>query len=86
MPCYDYFCEANGKTVEVRHDVGTALTTWGEVCYAAQIPMGDTEFDAAVRKVLSAPGISLPTGNSKLKETGFTVSYTHLTLPTMFEV
>lgn len=72
MPCYDYFCEANGQTVEVRHGMSVVLETWGEVCYAAQVPMGDTDFMAPVRKVLSAPAISLPTGNSKLKEVGFT--------------
>ena len=48
------------------------LTTWGEVCYAAQVPIGETEFTAPVRKVLSPPAISLPTGNAKLKEVGFT--------------
>ena len=72
MPCYDYYCEANGQTVEVRHGVDVVLTTWGEVCYAAQVPIGETEFTAPVRKVLSPPAISLPTGNAKLKEVGFT--------------
>jgi hypothetical protein len=48
------------------------LTCWGEVCYAAQVPLGETEFDAPVRKVLSPPVIAVPIGNSKLKETGFT--------------
>ncbi len=72
MPCYDYYCEANGQTVEVRHGMDVVLTTWGEVCYAAQVPIGETEFTAPVRKVLSPPAISLPTGNAKLKEVGFT--------------
>jgi hypothetical protein len=72
MPCYDYFCAENGRTVEVRHGINDVIETWGEVCYAAQIPMGDTDFLAPVRKVLSVPGISLPTGNAKLKEVGFT--------------
>ena len=72
MPCYDYFCAENGQTIEVRHGVHVVLNTWGEVCYASQTPMGDTDFMAPVRKVLSAPSISLPTGNSKLKEIGFT--------------
>jgi predicted nucleic acid-binding Zn ribbon protein len=72
MPRYDYYCEANGQTVEVRHGMDVVLKTWGEVCYAGQIPLGETEFLAPVRKVLSAPGISLPTGNAKLKEVGFT--------------
>jgi len=34
--------------------------------------MGDTDFEAPVRKCLSAPGISIPTGNSQLKNAGFT--------------
>lgn len=71
MPCYDYFCEANGQTVEVRHGMNKKLECWGEVCYAGQVDMGDTDFEAPVRLVLSAPGIALPTGNAKLKEIGF---------------
>ena len=72
MPKYDYYCEQNGMTVEVRHGVDIELSAWGEVCYAAQIPLGNTDFEAPVRKVLAPPAISIPTGNSKLKETGFT--------------
>ena len=72
MPKYDYFCEANGQTVEVVHGMDIVLKTWGEVCYASQIPLGDTDVWAPVVKAISAPGISLPTGNSKLKEVGFT--------------
>jgi hypothetical protein len=72
MPCYDYYCEANGRTVEVRHGIDAVLGTWGEVCYAAQIPLGDTEFEAPVRKVISPPSISISTGDAKLKELGFT--------------
>ncbi|MFT4582765.1 MAG: putative nucleic acid-binding Zn ribbon protein [Gammaproteobacteria bacterium] len=72
MPRYDYFCADNGQTVEVIHHVEQVLETWGEVCYAAQIPMGNTDFVASVRKVLSVPNISVPMGNSKLKEVGFT--------------
>lgn len=72
MPLYDYYCSANGLTIEVKHGADVVLETWGEVCYASQTPMGETDFMAPVRKVLSAPAISLPTGNSKLKEVGFT--------------
>jgi predicted nucleic acid-binding Zn ribbon protein len=72
MPSYDYYCEVNGRTVQVRHGMNIVLKTWGEVCYAGQVPMGDTEFMAPVRKVLSVPGISLPEGNARLKEVGFT--------------
>jgi len=72
MPNYDYFCEDNGQTVAVRHGIGAKITTWGELCYAAQVPLGETDFFAPVRKVLTPPGIAFPTGNSKLKEVGFT--------------
>lgn len=72
MPVYDYFCAANGITVAVKHGIDLELSTWGEVCYAAQLTMGDTDFLEPVRKVISAPGISIPVTNSKLKNMGFT--------------
>jgi len=72
MPAYDYFCETNGRTVEVVHTINASLNTWGEVCYVAQIPLGDTDPLSPVRKVLSAPAISIPTSNSELKSAGFT--------------
>lgn len=72
MPVYDYHCEANGTTVAVRHGIDVELTTWGEVCYAAQVPMGDTEFLAPVRKVISPPAIAIPVAKSSLKNLGFT--------------
>lgn len=72
MPRYDYYCEDNDRTVEVYHDINTKLTTWGEVCFAAQIPIGDTDFMAPVRKVIRPVGICIPVSNSQLKEKGFT--------------
>ena len=72
MPVYDYFCAANGQTVAVKHGLDVELSTWGEVCYAAQHPLGDTEFLAPVGRVISAPALAFPAGNSKLKELGLT--------------
>ena len=72
MPAYDYHCEANGRTVEVTHTIHATLKTWGEVCYVAQIPLGDTDPLAPVKKVISAAAIAIPIANSKLKEFGFT--------------
>lgn len=72
MPKYDYYCETNGRTVEVVHTVNADLKTWGEVCYVAQISLGETDPLAPVRKVISAPAITVPVGNSTLKEKGFT--------------
>lgn len=72
MPSYDYHCDANQTTVEVRHPMATTLRTWGEICYVAQIPLGETDPLAPVRKVIRAPFLAIPTGNSQLRETGFT--------------
>jgi hypothetical protein len=73
MPLYDYFCEANNQTVEVVHSVDKKLNIWAEVCYYAQIPLGDTDPEAPVKRVIrSAPGVSVPKFNSELKDLGFT--------------
>lgn len=73
MPVYDYRCDENGLTVEVSHPVNTKLSTWGELCYAAQFPIGDTDPMASIRKVItSAPGVAVPVSNSALKNHGFT--------------
>lgn len=71
MPAYDYFCEANGRTVEVTHPIDVLLKTWGEVCFVAQVPLGDTDPLAPVQKLISAPAIAIPLSDSKLKEKGF---------------
>ena len=72
MPSYVYECEANGEVVEVRHKMSFVIRHWGELCFAAQIPLGDTEFEAPVRKRMSAAAIAIPLANSQLKNTGFT--------------
>jgi hypothetical protein len=73
MPLYEYHCDANGQTVEVVHPMDSVLSIWGEVCYVAQIPLGDTDPSAPVRRVMTAaPAGHVATGNSTLKEKGFT--------------
>jgi len=72
MPFYDYFCEANGQTVEVKHETKTHLKTWKEVCDLAGIEFGDTPTDAPVQRLISSPQVQTPTGDSRLKELGFT--------------
>ena len=72
MPNYDYFCEANAKTIAVHHDINTKLKTWGEICFVAQIPLGDTDVLAPVRLVIRPIAINVPISNSQLKEHGFT--------------
>ena len=48
MPFYDYYCEANEKTVEVFHGMKVRLRTWQDVCAAAGIPLGSTPAQAPV--------------------------------------
>ena len=73
MPVYEYRCEENGQTVDVSHPMDVLLHTWGEVCYVAQIPLGDTPPQSPVKKVFrSAPGLAVPVFNSELKNAGFT--------------
>jgi hypothetical protein len=72
MPNYDYLCEDNDQTIEVNHGINDKLKTWGEVCFTSQIPLGKTDPLAPVRLVIRPIAISFPTGNSKLKENGFT--------------
>ena|SRR3972149_4907756 len=71
MPRYDYFCEANGRTIEATHPNNVMLKTWGEICYVAQIPLGDTDPLAPVQKLVSAPAVTIPTSNATLREKGF---------------
>ena len=73
MPVYEYRCDANGLTVDVVHPMDSTLETWLEVCYVAQIPVGDTDPTSAVRRVMTrAPGVSVVTSNAELKNMGFT--------------
>jgi hypothetical protein len=71
MPAYDYFCEANGRSVETVHPINVTLETWGEVCYVAQLPLGDTDPLAPVQKLISAPNVSITTSNTTLRDKGF---------------
>ena len=72
MPVYEYRCDENGRTVDVLHAMDVELTTWFEVCYVAQIPIGDTDPMAPVRRILTrAPGVTVTHGNAELREQGF---------------
>ena len=73
MPNYDYHCDENCMTVEVNHPIDQKLSTWGELCFVAQISLGDTDPLAPIRRVIkTAPGVSVPVFNSELKNVGFT--------------
>ncbi len=53
MPFYDYFCEANGKTVEVFHPMKVRLKTWAAVCLLARIDPGKTPPTSPVVRLIS---------------------------------
>ena len=73
LPTYDYFCEANGTTVELSHPMDTELRFWAEVCYVAQIGLGKTDPMAPVKRVITrAPGTVITAGNAELKNLGLT--------------
>ena len=73
MPSYDYYCEANDQTVEVEHPISEKLGFWAEVCYYTGRPLGETDPEAPVKRVIrSAPGVAVPKFNSELKNLGFT--------------
>ena len=72
MPTYEYFCPSNGQTVEVYHSITIDLANWGQLCSTAGVDVGETPPDAPIERLIFAPNITTPMGNSKLKEMGFT--------------
>jgi len=67
MPYYEYYCNTNEQTIEVRHGMNERLETWGELAERADVDTGTTPADTPIDKLLSAP-IPL-TGSSR--DTGF---------------
>lgn len=51
MPTYDYRCDANGQTVEVRHGMTETISTWSELCERAGMSPGETPSDTPVYKL-----------------------------------
>lgn len=72
MPVYEYLCPANKTLVEVEHAMSEAVTTWGRLCELARVDPGKTPPDTPVEKRIGLPLISTPTGDSQLKNMGFT--------------
>ena len=62
MPTYEYYCESNGKSIDVIHAMNRELTTWGELCEVAEVDCGDTPKDAPVIRQLSAIAALVPKG------------------------
>lgn len=62
MPYYEYRCDGNGRTVEVRHGMNEQLERWDQVAAAAGIEVGDTPADAPVERLMSVAAVG--TGSS----------------------
>ena len=60
------------KQLRLHIQLKTVFQTGGELCYVSQHPLGDTDPLSPVRKVITAPAITFPTGNAELKSHGFT--------------
>lgn len=73
MSRYDYYCDANGQTIEVVHGISQQVSSWGELCILANLDKGETDEESPVRKIITmAPMANTPAGNSELKNLGFT--------------
>ncbi len=73
MPRYDYTCDANGETIEVRHSISEKVLTWGDLCLRADRETGTTDGMTPVRKIITSPPMAnTPKGDSWLKNQGFT--------------
>jgi hypothetical protein len=57
MPSYDYHCPANGRVVEIAHKMAESVSTWGEVCRRAGIPIGSTAPDERVERLITGGNV-----------------------------
>lgn len=57
MPTYDYRCDANGRTLEVRHAMDRKVRTWGELCALLETKPGDTPAHTPVRRVITGGAV-----------------------------
>ena len=62
MAIYEYHCETNGRTVEVRHGMGERLQTWGELAENAGLEVDGTPADAPIERQMSA-GVPMTDGS-----------------------
>ena len=69
---YVYTCPSNGWRGDVWLPVGVELQDWGHLCYVTGVAIGETPPEAPVRQEITAPAISVPVSNERLKELGFT--------------
>jgi len=77
MPTYDYHCNANGRTVEVRHKMSESVSTWGQLCEKAGISLDDTLPDSPVERLITAANVvrSSSLGNTDTQACATSGSY-----------
>ncbi len=63
MPTYDYYCEANGRKIEVRHKISENISSWGELCAHANENTGETPADTPVKRLITGGAIIGGTGS-----------------------
>lgn len=63
MPTYDYYCETNGRKIEVRHKISENITSWGELCALADEDTGETPENAPVKRLITGGAVIGSTGS-----------------------
>ncbi len=72
MPYYEYKTKNFDMVLKVSHPLDTEIEIWGQLCFIAQIPLGEIPYDEPVKKYLSPVRIIKSQSNLDLKEKGFT--------------
>jgi hypothetical protein len=57
MPSYDYFCTANGRTVEIDHKMSDKVANWADLCRRAGIPIGSTPGSSPVTRLITGGNV-----------------------------
>ncbi len=57
MPSYDYRCSATDQVYEVCHSMHEKLSSWGELCKAAGLELGDIPANTPVERLISGGGV-----------------------------
>lgn len=72
MPTYLYHCDQNNQSLKVKHGYDDVILTWGDLCELADISIGETPKETAVRKLFTPPFTAVPKVDRDLKEMGMT--------------
>ncbi len=76
MPTFDFFCAANGQTVEVMLKIHEDLNNWGELCARKGIPQGDTPADAPIEKKFTQSSVIMDKGAMASGHAPISMAYT----------